>query len=81
MEHNQEKRRAAAHEFFRSLDQLEDILQVDENQDEAMPKLESGSAIEDQVSTSDLAIDLEALEEAVADIEQYFDKGSSGSCH
>ncbi len=74
MEHNQEKRRAAAHKFFQSLDQLEDILQVNENQDEGTPELESVSAIEYQEATSVPAIDLEAFEEAVADIEQYFDK-------
>jgi|GEM_PF-4197878 len=74
MEHNQDKRRAAANKFFQSLDQLEDILQVNENQDEGTPELESVSAIEDQEATSVPAIDLEAFEEAVADIEQYFDK-------
>ncbi|MBO3457627.1 hypothetical protein G7B40_008915 [Aetokthonos hydrillicola Thurmond2011] len=75
-ENQQQQRRAAAKEFLQSLNQLENMLQVNENQDEQeIPELNSGIN-DEQVATSPLTIDLEAFEDAVADIEQYFEQGS-----
>ncbi|MBR8838584.1 MAG: hypothetical protein DSM106950_32430 [Stigonema ocellatum SAG 48.90 = DSM 106950] len=75
MELSQEQqRRAASNEFFQCLNQLEDILEVGENQGKTMPEaLDSSSVSDHQVSTH-APIDLEALEEAAADIEQYLKK-------
>jgi hypothetical protein len=69
----QQQRRTAAKEFLQSLNQLEDILQVTENQDEQeMSNLNNASADNENSS----AIDLAAFEEAAADIEQYFEQAS-----
>lgn len=78
MEQSQEEqRRAAAKDFLQSLNQLEDMLLLEENHHEGMPELDIGSASDDKVATNPPAMDMEAFEEAVADIEQYFDNGSS----
>ena len=77
MEQNQpEQRYDAAKDFLQSLNQLEDMLLLEENQQQGMPELETGSVSNDIVATNLPAIDLEAFEEAITDIEQYFDKGS-----
>ena len=77
MEQNQpEQRHGAAKDFLQSLNQLEDMLLLEENQQQGMPELDAGSVSNDIVATNLPAIDLEAFEEAVTDIEQYFDKGS-----
>lgn len=71
MEQNQKEQRcAAAKEFLQSLDQLEDMLQQDETEEEDTSASNSVSA-SDEAGIDDLSIDMEAFEDAVADIEQY----------
>ncbi|MBW4642513.1 MAG: hypothetical protein KME23_05810 [Goleter apudmare HA4340-LM2] len=68
MEQNQDQQRqSAAQEFQASLHQLEDILQ--ENSAEA-EVVTAPLQLEEDLTP----IDLEALEEAVADIEQYLEE-------
>ncbi|MBD2247133.1 hypothetical protein [Nostoc sp. FACHB-888] len=75
MEQSQPQNRRIADQVFQeSLDQLEDILQ--ESSDEEIPQLaqlhsSNFSEVEDQDLTN---IDLAALEDAVADIEQYLEE-------
>ncbi|MCC5648256.1 hypothetical protein LC609_00115 [Nostoc sp. XA013] len=75
MEQSQPQKRHIADQVFQeSLDQLEDILQ--ESSDEEIPQLaqlhsSNFSEVEDQDLTN---IDLAALEDAVADIEQYLEE-------
>ncbi|MBD0387246.1 MAG: hypothetical protein ICV54_12180 [Nostoc sp. C3-bin3] len=76
MEQSQpQKRRIADQVFQESLDQLEDILQ-ESSAEEEIPQLaqlhsSNFSEVEDQDLTN---IDLAALEDAVADIEQYLEE-------
>ncbi|MBW4477250.1 MAG: hypothetical protein KME54_10295 [Tolypothrix brevis GSE-NOS-MK-07-07A] len=73
MEQNQQQRGAAAKEFLQSLNELEDILQESPTEEEETPKT-------DIPKTSDAEpIDLEALEDAVADIEQYLENKKNKS--
>ncbi|MFN6571221.1 hypothetical protein A6770_27785 [Nostoc minutum NIES-26] len=73
MEQSQQpQRRAADEEFQESLDQLEDILQESSTENEQTPKLHTGSS-EVEVGEDLSGIDLEAFEDAVADIEQYLE--------
>lgn len=69
MEPNQQEQRLAAdQDFLKSLNELEDILQENLLEDSAPPP-------EEQIPTQppdELNIDLAAWEDAVADIEQYF---------
>lgn len=72
MEQNQQENRLnAATEFQKSLDQLEDILQED-TEDETLV-LDSDSMATD-IEEADTPIDLAAWEDAVADIERYFEE-------
>ncbi|MBD2729490.1 hypothetical protein H6G96_25005 [Nostoc sp. FACHB-892] len=76
MEQSQpQKRRIADQVFQESLDQLEDILQESSDEEEIpqLAQLHSSnfSEVEDQDLTN---IDLAALEDAVADIEQYLEE-------
>jgi pantothenate synthetase len=74
MEQSQhEQRRAAAKEFQQSLDELEHILQENSPQQEETLKLSDDSTQkEHQFSDNVSVVDLAAWEDAVADIEQYF---------
>jgi hypothetical protein len=72
MEQNQQENRLnAATEFQKSLDQLEDILQED-TEDETLV-LDSDSMATD-IEEANTPIDLAAWEDAVADIERYFEE-------
>ncbi|MDF5707477.1 MAG: hypothetical protein PUP90_07275 [Nostoc sp. S4] len=60
-------------EFQEALDQLEDMLQENSTEDRQTPKLHPESA--NEIEVNDLTdIDLAAFEDAVADIEQYFEQ-------
>ncbi|QSJ18939.1 hypothetical protein JYQ62_09405 [Nostoc sp. UHCC 0702] len=75
MEQNQQPQRRAADEVFQeSLDQLKDILQESSTEDEDTPKLDTSSDSEVELDQDFLAIDLEAFEDAVADIEKYLEE-------
>ncbi|MBH8566821.1 hypothetical protein I8748_32525 [Nostoc sp. CENA67] len=74
MEQSQQpQRRAADEEFQESLDQLKDILQESSTEDEDTPKLRT-STNEVELDQDFSAIDLEAFEDAVADIEKYLEE-------
>ncbi|GAA6616939.1 hypothetical protein [Scytonema sp. NUACC26] len=70
----QTQRRAAAKEFLESLNQLGDILHEDAVENKDTTKLPDASISEIQEDNNLSAIDLEAFEDAVADIEQYIKK-------
>ncbi len=73
MEQNQQEQRStAAKEFQESLDQLQQILHENSAEDEIVAKLPNGNASDNQVAENSSIIDLTAWEDAVADIEQYF---------
>ncbi|MBW4668570.1 MAG: hypothetical protein KME60_14375 [Cyanomargarita calcarea GSE-NOS-MK-12-04C] len=75
MEQNQpENRSAVDKEFQKSLEQLQDILQDSSKKEEETPKPISGSANDTEKAEKEMKIDLAAWEEAVADIEQYFEE-------
>jgi len=71
MEQNQQQRRAAAKEFLQSLEELEDILQESPTEDEETKKTDTAKTSDAELIEIKAEIDLEALEDAVADIEQY----------
>jgi hypothetical protein len=73
MEQNQQQRGAAAKDFLKSLNQLEDILQESPTEEEEKPKTETAKTIDAELIEIKTEIDLEALEDAVADIEQYLE--------
>jgi hypothetical protein len=70
----QQQRCTAAQEFQQSLLQLQDILQVDSTQNQVIKKVDTSSSINDKLSKITDTIDLDDLEDAVADIEQYLAK-------
>jgi predicted nuclease of restriction endonuclease-like RecB superfamily len=70
----QTQRRAAAKEFLESLNQLEGILHEDAAENEETTKLPDVSFSEIQEDDNLSAIDLDAFEDAVADIEQYMER-------
>jgi hypothetical protein len=73
-QHQQEERETAAQEFQAALDELEEILQDKRPEDKVQPGLAKGIVSDAQLAheEEDLAsIDIEAFEDAVADIEQY----------
>ncbi|WP_016953555.1 hypothetical protein [Anabaena sp. PCC 7108] len=70
----QYQRCAAAQEFQQSLLQLEEILQVNSPENQAISRFQTSSSIDDRFSKKTDAINLSALEDAVADIEQYLAK-------
>jgi len=78
MEQSQpQQRRAADQVFEESLEQLEDILQESSAEEEEIPQLHTSSVneVEDVELAQDLTtIDLAALEDAVADIEQFLEE-------
>ncbi|MEH2191838.1 MAG: hypothetical protein V7K98_04115 [Nostoc sp.] len=72
-----QQRRVADQVFEQSLDQLEDILQEISIEEEEIPQLaqlHSTNFNEVEVDPDSIAIDLAALEDAVADIEQYLEE-------
>ncbi|BAZ09805.1 hypothetical protein NIES4071_16180 [Calothrix sp. NIES-4071] len=70
MEPNQQEQRLAAdQDFLKSLHELEDILQENAQEDEA-PQPEEQIQVPEP---DELNIDLAAWEDAVADIEKYFE--------
>ncbi|WP_392481023.1 hypothetical protein [Nostoc sp. C110] len=72
-----QQRRVADQVFQQSLDQLEDILQEIETEEEEiphLPQLHTTNLSEVEVDQDLIAIDLAALEDAVADIEQYLEE-------
>lgn len=73
MEQNQQQRGAAAKEFLQSLNQLEDILESPTEEEET-PKTDTAKTSDAEIIEIKAEIDLEALEDAVADIEQYLEK-------
>lgn len=74
MEQNQQQRRAAAKEFLKSLNELEDILQESPTEEEQTLKTDTAKTSDAELIEIKTEIDLEALEDAVADIEQYLEK-------
>ncbi|MCG6134746.1 MAG: hypothetical protein MET45_08785 [Nostoc sp. LLA-1] len=74
MEQNQHKpRQAADQEFQKSLEQLEDILQENLDGDQGTPPVRNEITKEVELVEDLTVIDLAALEDAVADIEEYLD--------
>jgi paraquat-inducible protein B len=72
-----QQRRVADQVFQQSLDQLEDILQEISTEEEEiphLPQLHTTNLNEVEVDQDLIAIDLAALEDAVADIEQYLEE-------
>jgi outer membrane usher protein FimD/PapC len=69
-----QQRRVADQVFQQSLDQLEDILQEISTEEEEIPQLHTTNLSEIEVDQDLIAIDLAALEDAVADIEQYLEE-------
>ncbi|MCX7595467.1 MAG: hypothetical protein N2235_17260 [Fischerella sp.] len=78
MEQSQHKQRhAAAQEFQKSLDELQQILQDNATQEQEMSQMHDRTD-DRQVVENCSAIDLAAWEDAVADIEQYLqEKGKA----
>lgn len=69
-----EQRRAADQVFQQSLEQLEDILQEISTEEEEIPQLHTSTFTEVELDEDLIDIDLAALEDAVADIEQYLEE-------
>ncbi|MEH2251029.1 hypothetical protein [Nostoc sp.] len=69
-----QQRRAADQVFQQSLDQLEDILQESSTEEEEIPQLHTSTVTEVELDHDLTNIDLAALEDAVADIEQYLEE-------
>jgi hypothetical protein len=75
MEQRQPQQRSTADQVFQeSLEQLEDILQESSIEEEEMPELHTSTFTEIELDQDLTDIDLEALEDAVADIEKYLDE-------
>jgi hypothetical protein len=75
MEQNQPEQRLAADQVFQeSLEQLEDILQESLTEEEEIPQLHTSNFTEIELDQDLTDIDLAALEDAVADIEQYLEE-------
>ncbi len=73
-----EQRHAAAQEFQKSLEELQQILQDDATQEQDTSQLHDANNSDRQVVDNSSAIDLAAWEDAVADIEQYLrEKGKA----
>lgn len=65
------QRCASAQEFQQSLIQLADILQSNSTDPQAIAKVDTENTVNEKISKTTENIDLAALEDAVADIEQY----------
>lgn len=69
-----QQRRVADQVFQESLEELEDILQESSTDEEEIPQLHTITATEVELDQELTNIDLAALEDAVADIEQYLEE-------
>ncbi|MEH1879623.1 MULTISPECIES: hypothetical protein [unclassified Nostoc] len=67
-------RRVADQVFQESLDQLEDILQENSTEEEEIAQLHTSTGTEVELDQDLIDIDLAALEDAVADIEQFLEE-------
>ncbi len=67
----QDQHHTAAQDFQQSLDLLEDILQEDSTETDITSKQNTSTTQEEKTSKNTETINLDALEDAVADIEQY----------
>lgn len=67
----QHQRCGASQDFQQSLIQLEDILQANSTDIQDITEVTTSKATNVQTSKNTVSIDLAALEDAVADIEQY----------
>lgn len=77
MEQTQPQQRRVADQVFQeSLEELEDILQESSTEEEDIPQLHTITATEVELDQdlTNIDIDLAALEDAVADIEQYLEE-------
>jgi hypothetical protein len=75
MEQNQQHpRNEAEQEFQASLEQLEDILQETLTEDEDKPNVPTDKISVVEIINDETDIDLAALEDAVADIENYLEE-------
>ncbi len=74
----QHQRRAAAKEFLQSLNELENMLQ-DSTEEQETPTLDTSTTSDAELVENLADIDLEAFEDAVADIEQYMRNKSKNS--
>ncbi|MEA5623704.1 hypothetical protein [Nostoc sp. UHCC 0251] len=75
MEQSQpQQRHGADHVFQESLEQLEDILQESSTEEEEILQSHTSSLSEVELDQELTNIDLAALEDAVADIEQYLEE-------
>jgi hypothetical protein len=73
MEQNQQQRLTAAKEFLQSLNQLEGILQESPTEEEETKKTDTPKTTNAELIEIEAEIDKDALEDAVADIEQYLE--------
>ncbi|MCV3213162.1 hypothetical protein OGM63_06430 [Plectonema radiosum NIES-515] len=73
MEQNQQQRRTAAKEFLQSLNELEGILQESPTEEEETKKTDTPETTNAELIEIEAEIDLEALEDAVTDIEEYLE--------
>ncbi|MBN3949252.1 MAG: hypothetical protein HWQ38_23425 [Nostoc sp. NMS7] len=69
-----QQRRVADQVFQESLEELEDILQESSTEEEKIPQMHTITATEVELDQELTNIDLAALEDAVADIEQYLEE-------
>ncbi|MGA7935443.1 MAG: hypothetical protein WCA35_17970 [Kovacikia sp.] len=70
-QHQRELRRAAARKFFESLDQLQERLQTTDNQPINQPISPPTPPPADKGTSESFQFDLNAFEQAAADIEAY----------
>jgi hypothetical protein len=74
MEQNQHQQPdAAAQKFPESLDKFEGVLEENSTEDEVVLELHFSGDSDPQIDEDWIDVDLEAFEEAVADIEQYLE--------
>ncbi len=75
MEHNeQEQRKGSAKEFQESLDQLQNLLEENQIKDKPEKELEIENDSQKPATEKPRKFDLAEWEDAIADIEQYFEK-------
>ncbi|MEO1429728.1 MAG: hypothetical protein AAFS12_04070 [Cyanobacteria bacterium J06632_19] len=75
MEHNQQgQRKVVAKEFQESLDQLQNLLEENQTKEKPEKELEIENNSQKPASEKPRKFDLAEWEDAIADIEQYFEK-------
>ncbi len=80
MEHNEQgERNGAAKEFQKSLDHLQNLLEEDATEEKQAPKVEVENIPEQPADEESPKFDLADWEDAVADIEQYFENKEKGN--